>query len=63
MNKLYPVNAGGCAPPVHVERDDTRCAQLWECYRTEQMSEAQWQGHLRDEPGLREWLDEQAKEN
>lgn len=39
MTKLYPVEPGGCAPPVYVERDDARCAQLFACYQFGQKKE------------------------
>lgn len=33
---------------------DDRNRALIDCYRSGQMSEQQWQGHLREEPGLAE---------
>ncbi|WP_162181969.1 hypothetical protein [Sphingobium yanoikuyae] len=37
-----------------------RFGQLLDCYRSGQMSEAQWQSHLAD-PGFKRWLNERAK--
>lgn len=42
------------------KRNDERCAQLWACYQSGQMSAAQWQGHLSEEPGLSDWLRERV---
>jgi hypothetical protein len=61
MPKLYPVATGGCAPPAMVERDDNRCMLLLTCYRSGQMSEAQWYAHLNEEPGLREFAEGHAR--
>lgn len=56
--KLYPVDPGSGAPPVYVTRDESRCWQLWDCLQSGQINDAQWQAHLREEPGLREFVEE-----
>lgn len=59
-DKLYPIECGGCAPPVFLPRDDARCAALLACYRSGQIDEVAWQDHLRHEPGLAEYAQERA---
>lgn len=59
--RLYPVAPGGCAPPVYVTRDDARCAALWACWLSQQMSEAQLNAHMEDEPGFADYVKEQTR--
>jgi hypothetical protein len=33
---------------------------LWQCYKSGQMSEKQWQDHLKNDDGFLEWLRKQA---
>jgi len=33
---------------------------LWQCYKSGQMSEKQWQDHIKNDEGLLEWLRKRA---
>jgi hypothetical protein len=33
---------------------------LWECYKSGQMSEKQWQEHIKNDDGFAEWLRKRA---
>lgn len=33
---------------------------LWQCYKSGQISEKQWQEHIKNDPGFADWLSKRA---